>query len=73
MKRGDTVRICAGWMADSIGYVESVDGEHALVLAHGTEFPFPRCQHISVSHLRRVDLAARADRAARESVGEAPF
>jgi transcription antitermination factor NusG len=73
MKRGDCVRICAGWMSGQIGYVERIDDGRALVMVHGGAFPFPRLERVEVGHLRRVDLQRERDRAARESVGEAPF
>jgi len=73
VRRGDCVRICAGWMSGSIGYVERVDGDRALVMIQGHHFPFPRLERVELAHLRRVDLQRERDRAARESVGEAPF
>jgi len=73
MKRDQTVRITSGWLTGSIGYVERIEGEHALVLVHGSGFPFPRCERIDIAHLEAVDLRAQRDRADRESVGEAPW
>jgi hypothetical protein len=42
-------------------------------MIQGHHFPFPRLERVELAHLRRVDLQRERDRAARESVGEAPF
>jgi hypothetical protein len=73
MRRDQTVRVKSGWLTGQIGYVERVDGEHALVLIHGHQFPFPRCERMPLAHLEVIDLRAQRDRAARDSVGESPF
>lgn len=71
MTRGDAVTVEGGWLTGQRGYVERVDGDRALVMVPGRNFPFPRLERLPLADLRRVDVEReRYERAA--NVGDAP-